>query len=96
MTDVRQGVLNLHPLSELGPTPGVRWRSLSSSSSRSSGWMLTLLPPFLLFVQRSRKGHAAQVAAGKRTTPPTLKGIETPARQRKSSRSQSSSKAVLG
>jgi hypothetical protein len=53
---------------------GVPWRSRNSPSSRSSGWTLTLLPPLLLLVQRSRKGHAR---FGKRTIPPASDGDAT-------------------
>src|SRR5215211_2607889 len=74
----------------------VRCRSLSSSSSRSSGCTLTLLPLLVLFVQRSRKGHAWHVFFGKRTTPPASNGIQTPAGQRIRDLSQSNANSVLG
>src|SRR5688572_19470931 len=74
----------------------VFWRSLTSPSSRSSGWMLTLLPALLEFVQRSLRGHAALVFFGKRTTPPASKSISAPTGHLNTPRSQSSAKSVLG
>jgi hypothetical protein len=95
---VPQRVLHLYPLPEL--RPALR-RALALpellKQSRSSGWMLTLLALlFLLLVQRSLRGHSAHLFLGKRTTPPTSKGISTPAGQRNNPPSQSISKALLG
>lgn len=98
VADVRQRVLHPYPLSEL--RPALR-RLLAFPQLLKEPFVgvyaHALLPLFsLLRVQRSRSGHAAQIFAGKRTTPPTSKGIETPAGHLKSLRSQLSSKAVLG
>jgi hypothetical protein len=48
---------------------GVVWRWRSSVSNCSSGWIVTLRP-WALAVQRCRSVQAAQVSAGKCTTPP--------------------------
>jgi murein endopeptidase len=63
VADVGQGVLDLDAFAQFGAPGGVAWRSRSSASSASSGWMATLRP-LLLVVHRSRSGQAAQAALG--------------------------------
>src|SRR5579871_6141003 len=94
VADMGQGVLHLHPLTQGGAPWGVAWRSRSSVSRRSSGWMFTLRPR-ALSVQAARRGQAAQTAAGKCTVPPGAKGIWCPPGQRNRPCSQSRWKAAL-
>ena len=74
VADVGEGVLDLDALAELARPSGVCWRWRSSASSSPSGWTETLRP-LLLAVQRCRRGHAAQVALGKRTVLPGANGM---------------------
>ena len=58
-SNVCQGMLDGHPLPQLGPPLRRLWRSRNSCNKASSGWMLTLRPEALV-VQRSRNTQPAQ------------------------------------